>query len=285
MGSLKGNISGTQTLNGGSAINVAVTPNIEVGSVTTLEPNTSVVVELDENSTRMNPIFNFGIPKGEKGEKGDAGSIKFIIVNELPTENIDESAIYMKQVESEETQNTYEEFIYVNGAWESLGSANVNVDLTDYVKNDDYATSSKGGAVKIGQYGVSINNDGYIYSPTYNETQYENATNSTFVSKGTLENVITGKGLVSNTDYATSEKPGLVTAKQEYGLMVASNKHSLVPIVSETEYDYSRKSAWSFISKGTLDNVLNWRFKTLTQAEYDALTTKDEKTYYFIVEE
>lgn len=73
MSSLKGNISGTQSLSGGSAINVAVTPNITIGTVETLEPETSVVVELDENSTRINPIFNFGIPKGKAGEKGDKG--------------------------------------------------------------------------------------------------------------------------------------------------------------------------------------------------------------------
>lgn len=64
MNNLKGSVSSTQSLSGGSAINVAVTPDITIGTVTTLEPNTSAIVELDESSTKMKPVFNFGIPKG-----------------------------------------------------------------------------------------------------------------------------------------------------------------------------------------------------------------------------
>lgn len=101
--------------------------------------------------------------KGEKGEKGDAGSVKFIIVNELPTEDIDESAIYMKPSTNPEEQNTYDEYIYVNGDWESLGSAKVEVDLTDYVKNTDYADNSKFGVVKTNNnYGIQTEN-GVLY--------------------------------------------------------------------------------------------------------------------------
>lgn len=169
MGSLQGNISGTQSLNGGAAINVAVTPNITIGTVTTLDPNSSVIVELDESSTRMNPVFNFGIPAGKTGEKGDAGSIKFIIVNELPTEDIDEQAMYLKRiiVEEEEEQNKYEEYIFTNGAWELVGTAKVEVDLTDYVKNTDYASTTKAGVVKIqtsgnANRGVFITTEGFV---------------------------------------------------------------------------------------------------------------------------
>lgn len=64
MGNLKGTISSPQTLSGGSAINVAVTPDIKVGTVTTLDSNVAAYVELDENSTKMNPVLNFGLPKG-----------------------------------------------------------------------------------------------------------------------------------------------------------------------------------------------------------------------------
>ena len=69
---------------------------------------------------------------GEKGEKGDTGSVKFIVVTELPTENIDTDAIYIKPVQNEQEKNKYEEFIYVNNAWESLGVPTVEVDLSNY---------------------------------------------------------------------------------------------------------------------------------------------------------
>ncbi len=115
--------------------------------------------------------------KGDKGDKGDAGSIEFIIVTELPTENIDENAIYMKQSTNIEDQNTYEEFIYVNGAWESLGVAQVEVDLTDYIKNTDYATPDKAGVIKTSTlYGLGSLGSGMAYVINASETDINNKT-------------------------------------------------------------------------------------------------------------
>lgn len=75
--------------------------------------------------------------KGDKGDKGDAGSVKFIIANELPTSNIDVNVIYMIPSGETSEENTYKEYIYVNGNWESLGGASVNVDMTDYQKKTE----------------------------------------------------------------------------------------------------------------------------------------------------
>lgn len=78
--------------------------------------------------------------RGEKGDKGDAGSIEFIVVDALPQENI-KNAIYLVPSGDEE-QNKFLEYIYVDGAWECIGSATVEVDLSEYVKKTDYATTS-----------------------------------------------------------------------------------------------------------------------------------------------
>ncbi len=48
-----------------------VTPNITIGNVTTLEPNQQASVT--RRGTDTNPIFDFGIPKGEKGESSSGG--------------------------------------------------------------------------------------------------------------------------------------------------------------------------------------------------------------------
>lgn len=47
------------------------TPNFTVGSVTTGEPNTPVIVTI--TGTKENPVLNFTIPKGLRGEQGDTG--------------------------------------------------------------------------------------------------------------------------------------------------------------------------------------------------------------------
>ena len=69
-------------------------------------------------------------------------------------------------------------------------------DLTDYVKNTDYATGSKGGVIKTG-YSASIDSNGNIYAQNKSYTDYQSMSSNNFVSKGTLENVITGKDLTT----------------------------------------------------------------------------------------
>lgn len=71
--------------------------------------------------------------KGDKGEQGDPGQVKFIVVAELPTANIDTNAIYLLPLsETESQENNYAEYIYVNNAWELLGKIGVHVDLSNY---------------------------------------------------------------------------------------------------------------------------------------------------------
>ena len=140
-----------------------VVPNIQVGTTTTGTPdmNASVV----NVGTDLNPILNFTIPRGR------AGSIKFEIVQELPTHDIQEDTIYLVPysiVTVEElpttgvvhtiyivsstnkryiyesgqwieiaSDNRYIEYIYVNDQWEELGGINVDVDLSDYYTKEE----------------------------------------------------------------------------------------------------------------------------------------------------
>ena len=103
-----------------------------------------------------------GVFNGEQGPKGDAGSVHFLVVSELPEENIDESAIYLVPITLKGENNEYAEYIYVEGHWEYIGSATVEVDLSEYVKKDDYAGIDKAGVVKIarsGNYGLYMANN------------------------------------------------------------------------------------------------------------------------------
>ena len=144
---------------GGETENLGqVAPNIQVGTTTTITPSMSARVE--NVGTDLNPIFNFYIPKGE------AGSIKFEIVEQLPTQDIDPSTIYLvpyavitvEQLPSTGNPNTiyivsstnkryvyesnqwieitsdnkYAEYLYINNEWEQIGGITVDIDLSDY---------------------------------------------------------------------------------------------------------------------------------------------------------
>lgn len=190
-----------------------------------------------------------------QGPKGDSGSIKFIIVETLPSENIDESAIYLTPSENPDLKNHYDEWIWVTDRFEPLGETQIEVDLTDYVKNTDYASASKGGVIKATEnYGVSMQSSGQMYATNSSYQTYQNASQGYFIGKGTLENVITGKGLVSNTDYATDSVGGVIKTGG-YGVQINGVGQLYASNQSYSTYQTLHNNY--FISKGTLNNVLD----------------------------
>lgn len=100
------------------------------------ENNTSTIsVTKKDGSVSSIQVFDGSI--GEKGEKGDPGSINFVVVKELPTENIDLSAIYVIPTKDPKENNKYEEFIYVEDKWESLGTPSIDIDLSNYYTKEE----------------------------------------------------------------------------------------------------------------------------------------------------
>lgn len=63
------------------------------------------------------------------------------VVNDLPTSNISATTIYLKKTSTTETGNLYTEYIYVDGAWESLGTQ--TLDLSNYATKDYVTTAIK----------------------------------------------------------------------------------------------------------------------------------------------
>lgn len=116
------------------------------------------------------------------------------VVDELPTKDISSITIYLLKT-GEEEQNLYTEYIYTE-RWEKLGTQ--TVDLTNYVKNMDVPTSEKSGPIKTAN-GLFVDSKAVVYANIMDYTTYKNVGKYFFISKGTLENVITGKELVNKT--------------------------------------------------------------------------------------
>lgn len=62
--------------------------------------------------------------------KMEAGNFDVEVVTALPTENISTSTIYCVPADEPKTNNQYDEYVYVNSAWEQIGST--AVDFTNY---------------------------------------------------------------------------------------------------------------------------------------------------------
>lgn len=129
-----------------------------------------------------------------------------------------------------------------------------NQDLSGYVTFTDYATSSVAGVIKPSA-GLLVNtSNGNAYCEERTYQQYQDGGSTAFISKGTLENVITGKNLVSNTDYASSQIGGVLKTDNVFGVGTSNSGNLYAQEVSYA--DYSDFSNYGFISKGTLENVI-----------------------------
>ena len=184
----------------------------------------------------------------------------YALSSEIPTKISDltnDSGFITSYIETDPTVPSYVKGITQQNItnWNNKADVEDIPDLTDYVKNTDYATASKGGVIKgTGDYSFRVDNQGRPNANVLSYSDYSSYSTNNFISKGTLENVITGKGLVSNTDYATSSVGGVVKANSSYGVSV--NENGIVYALSRTYAQYSSDLVNYIISKGTLENVI-----------------------------
>lgn len=139
-------------------------------------------------------------------------------------------------------------------------------DLVDgLVGFTDYASDSKAGVVKTSSttYGIAVTSSGVLYAKNVGYSDYNNAGGNFAIGKGTLENIITGKGLVSNIDYASNDKGGVIKLRSDY----ATNVYNGALYASTKTYEeYTSLNNGGFIGKGTLENVLAARIGDIEEA-------------------
>ena len=90
---------------------------------------------------------------------------------------------------------------------------------------------------------------------------------------------------VKKTDYATENTAGVVRVISSYGLQVSSTT-GIIYGLTKTLSGYNSANDVCVVCKGTLNNVLTQYSKTVltTEADYNALETKDANTLYLIEE-
>lgn len=134
-------------------------------------------------------------------------------------------------------------------------------DLTndsDFVTKTSYASNQNGGVIKTdtSTYGTSMYS-GYLTGSTRTYSQYNSAANALFVSKGTLENVITGKGLATSSDIPTKVSD-------------LTNDSGFITSYTETDPVFSASAA----SGITSSDISSWNNKSTFSGDYDDLTNK-----------
>ena len=107
-----------------------------------------------------------GVPSTSSVASSIASAIRNVhsfdveVIQSLPTQNIKEHTIYFIP-KTGDTNDVYDEYIYVNNAWEMIG--NTQIDFSNYVQKTDYASSSDFGIIKVPLAGGLFAENGGIY--------------------------------------------------------------------------------------------------------------------------
>ena len=111
----------------------------------TTTPATGVYVEIEKKADKASTLAGYGITdaytKGETDSAiatavANAGHLKRVIVDTLPATEIDTNTIYMVPTVGDSIfdDNIYDEYMYINGKWEKIGTT--ETDLTQYATKE-----------------------------------------------------------------------------------------------------------------------------------------------------
>jgi len=106
----------------------------DLDSITTVN-NTNVLPIVDSsNETKKVSITQLKTKITE-----DLTNLHFLIVQTLPTTDIQTNIIYLLPKNPSGTNDVYTEYAYINNSWEKLGET--QIDLSNYVTNTSLATT------------------------------------------------------------------------------------------------------------------------------------------------
>ena len=114
----------------------------ELDSITTVDSTNVLPIVDSENETKKVSITQLKIKITE-----DLTNLHFLIVQTLPTTDIQTNVIYLVPKNPSGTNDIYNEYAYINSTWEMLGTT--QIDLSGYVTTtslntilQDYATTN-----------------------------------------------------------------------------------------------------------------------------------------------
>ena len=266
------------------------------------ELQTQITAQAAEIATKQDQLVagdNIVISGNTISATGAGGGTSFslLVVQELPATG--QSGVIFLVPKEGAAPDIYNEYVWINATqtFELIG--NTQVDLTDYVKNTDYATGTVGGVVKVtGNHGLAVY-QGMLLGSAKTLNSYDASADNLVVAKGTLENIKnnlvkravttndieltddektaarTWIGAISDTDYAgTDGSPGTIKTSSAYGTQMVASGYLRA---GEDALDsYKTRGVNFFIGKGTLENIKDDYVKRGITANTITLTD-DEK--------
>lgn len=256
------------------------------------ELQTQITAQAAEIATKQDQLIagdNIVISGNTISATGAGGGVGFDmqVVDQLPATG-KKGVIYLVPKDGA-APDVHDEYVWIDATqtFELIGTT--QVDLTDYVKNTDYAgVGGKAGVIRPqATYGVTVSpSSGVMYSNSLTLAEYQSVSTACFMSKGTLENIKKDiveravsedgavlDGYVKNTDYATDSKAGVIKTATTNG--VNTSGPFLIAQPADLE-KYNKRPATSFVGKGTLENIKDDLVKRGITANTITLTDEEK---------
>lgn len=266
------------------------TPNLSTvatsGSYTDLENKPSIPAATSDLTNDSGYITNAVADltnyylKSETYTKTEVGNLisaihqmNILVVDSLPTSSISTTTIYLVPKTASQTNNVYDEYIYVNSAWEKIGDTEINLSnyvtqtslnttLADYVESSDLSTVATSGSYN------DLTDTPTLFSGSYND----------------LTDIPTTFTPSSHT-HAMSDVDGLSNALE--GKASSSDLQSHAED-TDIHVSTSEKAAWNAKANGTdltahtsnadihvtVADKSNWNAKSDFSGSYEDLTDK-----------
>ena len=234
------------------------------GQVTT---NTSDIATL-KTSKQDKLTAGTGIDITDNVIKCTLDTSVFVFVDALPSTGIQTNKIYVIKSATGTTGNQYTEYYYKDGAWEEIGSFKADVDLSDYYKKSE--TDEK----------IQEATSGKVDTTVYTAYTASTAQEIALKADKTDLNTVSGKVDTNTTNIATisgnvttiSGDVKTISGKVDTNTTNIALKANSADVYTKTET----------YTKEEVDALANGKIVYLTLSEYEALTTKDPNTSYFI---
>ena len=147
-----------------------------------------------------------------KAITSNGSSIKMLIVDTLPTENISENTIYLVSNNSSNTNNIYTEYVYINSNWEIIGST--DIDLSNYLQKDILEEYDETKTYNIGDYVIFEN---VLYQCTKEISSAESFNESNWQTVIGNKKIIDDISKSSDTTYSSNKlEDEFINGEEEY---------------------------------------------------------------------
>ena len=190
---------------------------------------------------------------------GQISTLHLEVVQVLPTQDISLNTIYLVPKQSAGTQNVYDEYIYVNNAWEHIGDT--EVDLSNYYTKTQTDTLLDGKVDKVSGKGLSTED--------YTTTE-----------KNKLSGIETGAQVNVQSDWNQTDNTADDYIKNKPTIPTGSG-HT---ILNDAGTSLTQEDDLQFVGVYSNDDSANGKTKVniirnMTKAQFDLLSAAEKKGF------